>query len=80
LQDHTVQALNLPVRSGVCYGGPINSNVVVVAEPEEFLSCELCAIVGNNGVWYSKTVDNVGEKLYGPFGSNHGDWPHLYPL
>jgi hypothetical protein len=72
--------LNLPICSGVCYSSPINSNVVVVAEPEEFLLRELCAVVSNNGVWYSKTMDDVGEKLYGLFGSNHGDWPHLYPL
>jgi hypothetical protein len=73
LQDHTIWVLNLPIHSGVCYGSPINSNVVVIAEPEEFLSRKLCAVVGNNGVWYSKMVDDVSEKLYGLFGSNHGD-------
>jgi hypothetical protein len=70
--------LNLPIRSGVCYGGPVNSNVVVITEPEELLLCELCAIVGNDGVWYSKMVDDVGEELHGLFKSNRSDRPDLY--
>ena len=32
------------------YGSPINADVVVVVEPEEFLPQELCAIVGYDGV------------------------------
>jgi hypothetical protein len=54
--------------------------VVAIAEPEEFLSRELCAVVNDNGVWYSKMVDDVGEKLHGLFGFNCSDWPDLYPL
>jgi hypothetical protein len=72
--------LNLPVPSGVCYGGLVNSNVVVVTEPEELLPRELCAIVGNDGVWYSKTVDDVGEEFQGLFEYNCSDRPYLYPL
>jgi hypothetical protein len=72
--------LNLTIHSGVRYGGPVNSNVVAIAEPEEFLSRERCAIVNDNGVWYSKTVDDVGEELHGLFGFNCSDWPDLYPL
>jgi hypothetical protein len=30
----------------VCKSGPIHTDVVVVAEPEKFLSHELCVIVG----------------------------------
>jgi hypothetical protein len=37
--------------------------VVVIAEPEELLPRELYVVVGNNGVWYSKTMDDVGEEI-----------------
>ena len=42
--------LNLPVRAGVCHGGPINADVVFIAESEELLPSELCAVVRDNGV------------------------------
>jgi hypothetical protein len=40
--------------------------VVVVVEPEELLSRELSAIVGDDGVWYSKTVNDVGKEFFWP--------------
>jgi hypothetical protein len=36
--------------------------VVVVAEVEEFLPCELGAIVGNDRVGDAETIDDVGEE------------------
>jgi hypothetical protein len=33
LQDHAVHTLNLPVHAGVRHGGPIDMDVVVIAEP-----------------------------------------------
>jgi hypothetical protein len=35
---------DLPIRAGVHHGGPIDSDVVVIAEPEEFLSCKLLSL------------------------------------
>jgi hypothetical protein len=43
-------------------GRPVHANVVVVAEVEEFLPCELGAIVSDDRVGYAEAVDNVGEK------------------
>jgi hypothetical protein len=43
-------------------GGPINSNVIVIVESEEFLPSEEHAIVSDYGVWNSKSVYDV-EKI-----------------
>ena len=47
---------------GVRHGGPIDTDVVFIVEPKELLSSELHAIVCDDGVWYSKTVDDVKEE------------------
>ena len=58
---------------GVRYGSLINVDVVVVVEPEEFLPHELCAVVGYDGVWDPKSVDDVHEELHGLLGFDHRD-------
>ena len=72
--------LDLPVYAGVRSGSPIDMDVVVVIEPKEFLPRELCAVVGYDGVWDPKSVDDVHEEQHGLPGFDHGDWPSLYPL
>jgi hypothetical protein len=37
-------------------------DVVVVTEVEEFLPCELGAVVGNDRVGDAETTDDVGEE------------------
>ena len=54
--------LDLPIRVGVHHGGPINTDVVFIIESEDLFLGELCAIVHDNGVWYSKEMDNVKEE------------------
>ena len=54
--------LDLPVRSGVRDGGPIDPDVLFITESNEFLAGELCAVVYDDGVWYSKAMDNVKEE------------------
>ena len=54
--------LDLLVHAGVRHGGPIDADVVFVAESEELLSGELCAIVRDNGVRYSKAMDDIKEE------------------
>ena len=54
--------LDLPVRSGVRDGGPITPDVVFIAESKELLAGELGAIVCNEGVRYSKAMDDVEEE------------------
>ena len=39
-----------PFMRGVCYGGPINADVIFIVELEELLPGELCAVVRDNGV------------------------------
>jgi hypothetical protein len=52
-------ALNLPIRARVHHGGPVDVDVVVITEPEEFLPCELSAIIRDDRVWDSKLMDDV---------------------
>ena len=80
MQDHAVCMLNLPIHVGVCYDSPINTDVVVVIELEEFLPHELCAVVDYDGVWDPELVDDVREEQHGLLRFDHSDWPSLYPL
>jgi hypothetical protein len=32
LQGHAIRVLHLPVHVGVCHGGPVDANVVFIAE------------------------------------------------
>jgi len=43
-------------------GGPIDSDVLFIIESKEFLANELCAIVCDDGVRYSKAMDDVEEE------------------
>ena len=54
--------LDLPVRSGVRDGGPIDSDVLFIAKSKEFLAGELCGVVRDDGVRYSKAMDDVKEE------------------
>ena len=62
------------------YDSPVDADVVVVVEPKEFLPCELCVIVGYDGVWDPESVDDVREEQHGLLGFDHGDQSSLYPL
>jgi hypothetical protein len=42
----------------VSYGGPVHTDVVVFAEVQELLPSELRAIVGDDGVWDPKAMDD----------------------
>jgi hypothetical protein len=64
----------------VSYGGPVNTDVVFIAERKEFLPCELRAVVGDDGVWNPKPIDNVAEEEHGLFGFDLGDRPRFYPF
>ena len=54
--------LNLPVHVGVRYGSPVDADVMVIIELEEFLPRKLCVIVGYDGVWYFKAMDDIKEE------------------
>jgi hypothetical protein len=46
----------------MCNGRPVHTDVVVVAKLQELSAGKLGAIVGDDGVWHSKPVDDVSEK------------------
>ena len=54
--------LDLPIRPGVCDGRPINPDVLFIVESNEFPAGELRAIVCDDGVRYSKAMDDVEEE------------------
>jgi hypothetical protein len=46
----------------MCDVRPVHTDVVVIAKLQEFSTSKLGAIVGDDGVWHSKLMDNVYEK------------------
>jgi hypothetical protein len=69
LQNHAVGTLYLPIHHGVSYGGPVHLDVMVLTEVQELPASELGAVVGDDGVWDPKAMDDVGEerhRLFGP--------------
>jgi hypothetical protein len=58
----------------------VHTNVVVVAEVEEFLPHELGAVVGGDRVGYAKAVNDVGEEGYCLLGTDVDDGSSLDPL
>jgi hypothetical protein len=69
-----------PFMRGVRHGSPVNADVVVVTEFEEFLPRELRTVIRDDGAWDSKAVDNVDEKFHGLLRSDRRDRPRLNPL
>jgi hypothetical protein len=41
---------------------PVDTNVVVVAEVQEFLPRELGVVVGDDHVGYAEAINDVGEE------------------
>jgi hypothetical protein len=64
----------------VSYGGLVHTDVVVLAEVQEFLPGELRAIVGDDGVWDPKAMDDVGEERHRLLGPDAGQGSDLDPL
>ena len=62
------------------YGGPIDVDVILIAELEELLSHELRAVVRDNGVRYSKAINDIKEEQHGLLGLDRGDRSSFYPL
>ena len=60
--------------------GPIHPDVVFIAESKELLAGELRAVVCDDGVWYSKAMDDVDEEQHGLLGLDRGDRSSLCPL
>ena len=72
--------LDLPVHSGVRNGGPIDPDVVFITESKELLADELRAIICDDGVRYSKAMDDVEEEQHSLLGLDYGDWSSFDPF
>jgi hypothetical protein len=80
LQDHAVGMLELPVCLEVCHGCPIHMNMVIITEIKELFTSELCAIIGDDGVWDPEAMDNVGKEEHRLVRFDSCDWPIFNPL
>ena len=64
----------------MCDGGPIDLDVLFIVESNEFLADELCAVVCDDGVRYSKAMDDVEEEQHSLLRLNHRDRPSFDPF
>ena len=44
------------------------------------IGCEIGAIIGDDAVWNTITVNNTGYEVYHSSGFGHFNWFGLYPL
>ena len=72
--------LNLPVCSGVRNGGPIDPDVLFIVELNEFPAGELRAVVCDDGVRYSKAIDDVEKEQHSLLGFDCGYWASFNPF
>ena len=68
------------VRSGVCDSYPIISDVLFITESNEFPTGELRAVVYDDGVRYSKAMDDVEEEQHSLLGFDRGYWSSFNPF
>ena len=60
--------------------GPIDPDVVFIIGSKELLAGELCAVVYDDGVWYSKVMDDVKEEQHSLLRLDCGDRPSFNPF
>ena len=72
--------LHLTISLGMSHCCPIHTYVVCVAELQELSPGELYAVIGDYGVRYSKSVDDIREKQHCLFGLDSCDGSDLNPL
>ena len=62
------------------HGGPIDPDVVFIVESKELLAGELHAVVCDDGVRYSKAMDDVEEEQHSLLGLDRRDWSSFDPF
>jgi hypothetical protein len=72
--------LDLPIHPGVCHGCPIHADMVITTETEKLFADEPCAVVGDDGVWDPKVVNDVDEEEHRLLGLDLRNWSSLDPL
>jgi hypothetical protein len=80
LEDHTVRPLQLPIGARVSNRRAVDHDPVSISELHELHACEVCPIICDDGVWHTKSVDDVQEKLDGLLGIGFGDRFRLNPI
>jgi hypothetical protein len=80
LQDHAIGMLYLAVGLWMCHSCPIHTDVEFVAELQEFPARELGPVVGDDGVWHSKTMDDIGEERHRLLCPEIRNGAYFYPL
>ena len=60
--------------------GVIKLDALLFAEVLEFLSSEVCSVIGDDAMWDTETEDNVPDEIDGSRGCCVCDWHSLYPL
>ena len=61
-------------------GSPIDSDVLFIAKSNEFLAGELRAVIYDDGVRYSKAMDDVEEEQHNLLGFDRGYWSGFNPF
>jgi len=64
LEDHAIGTIHLTVGLWMSHCCPVHTYVVSVAEIQELSIGELRIVIRDNGVWYSKSVDNICEEQH----------------
>ena len=64
----------------MCDGGPVDPDVLLIAELNEFFTGDLRAIICDDGVRYPKAMDDVEEEQHGLLGFDHGDRSSFDPF
>jgi hypothetical protein len=59
---------------------PVHVDMVLAAETQELLSCELCVVVRDDGVRDSKAMDDVYEESHHLLSLDVGEGSDLDPL
>ena len=61
-------------------GRPVDPDVLFIVELNEFPAGELRAVVCDDGVWYSKMMDDVEEEQHSLLGFDRGDRSSFDPF
>ena len=61
-------------------GYPIDPDMLFIVESNEFPAGELCAIVYDDGLRYSKVMDDVEEEQHSLLGFDRGDRSSFNPF
>ena len=80
LKKHAVCALDLPIHPGVRDSSPIDPDVLFIIELNEFPASKLRAIVCDDGVRYSKVMDDVEKEQHSLLGFDYGYWSSFNPF